>query len=416
MSLAEGVAARIAYKAYTDPTITPGVEPVAATDPGASGGQLIRRVSSSLALSKDTYQSAEIRPDRQIADFRHGTKRVQGNISGELSPLTYKDFFAAACRGNWSVAAVTGDQTGFTSLAADNATAKLTFGGGNPISAGLRAGMVIRFTDLSAAANNGKNFVILAIGGGSNRELTVYPAPVTMTADTAFSFTTVGRQLIVPASSHVRRKLAVEIYNEDLDISRLFTELRVGGFNAQMPATGMSTVDFEFMGRNMQLLTGGSAPFFTAPSAVTTTGLLAAVNGLLRVSGTTVAVVTGANIQLNLNPSAEAVVGSNLVPEIFLGRANVTGQLTAFFDSPDLIQDYINEEEIELLTYLTATSAVNSPAMTFFLPRLKLGGADIQTQGEGGQSITLPFQGLKYEGSAPGVENTTLQIVDTEVS
>lgn len=415
MSLAEGVAARIAYKFYTDPKITPGVEPAPVSDPGASGGQILRRVSSSLSLSKDTYQSEEIRADRQIADFRHGTKRVQGNISGELSPLTYADFFEAACRGTWSNAAVTADETDFTSVAADNPTSKFTFSGGDPVSEGFRVGQVIRFTGLSEAANNSRNFVILAFGGASNREVTVYPAPTTMTADSEFDVTTVGRQLIVPSSGHVSRKVAVEIWNEDVDIARLFTENRVGGFNVQLPATGMATVDFDLMGRNMLVLEDSSAPFFTAPSAATTTGLLAAVNGLLRIGGDTVAVVTAANIQMQLSPSAEAVVGSDLVPEIFLGRANVTGQMTAFFDSPDLIEDFVNESEIEFLGYLTTTNDPASPAMVFYLPRIKLGGADLQTQGEGGQSITLPFQALKHPGSA-GVEATTIQIVDTEVS
>ena len=416
MSLAEGVAARIAYKFYTDAAIAPGVEPAPGTDPGASSAQILRRVSSSLSLAKDTYQSNEIRSDRQLTDFRHGTKRVQGNISGELSPLTYADFFEAACRGTWSVSAVASDEATLTSAAADNATSKFTFAGGDPVAVGFRVGMVVRFTSLSEAANNGKNFLILAFGGSSNREMTVYPAPVTHTADTEFDITSIGRQLIVPSSSHVSRKVAVEIWNEDVDVARLFTECRVGGFNVQLPATGMATADFDLMGRNMQVYESGSAPFFTSPTAATTTGILAAVNGLLRIGGSTVAVVTATNIQMQLSPSGEAVVGSDLVPEIFLGRAVVTGQMTAFFENPDLIEDFINETEIEFLGFLTASNDDAAQAMTFYLPRIKLGGADLQTQGEGGQSITLPFQALKYEGAAPGVANTTIQIFDTQVS
>ena len=30
--------------------------------------------------------------------------------------------------------------------------------------------------------------------------------------------------------------------------------------------------------------------------------------------------------------------------------------------------------------------------------------------------ITIPFQALKYQGSAPGVTQTTIQIWDTEVT
>ena len=101
MPLAEGVSARISYKFYTDPKIIPGVTPVPATDPGPTGAQILRRVASTLAFTKDTYQSNEIRSDRQIADFRHGVRRVAGNVSGELSPASYKDLFEASLRSNW---------------------------------------------------------------------------------------------------------------------------------------------------------------------------------------------------------------------------------------------------------------------------------------------------------------------------
>lgn len=416
MALAEGVSARVAYKAHTTGVITPGVEPLFATDPGASGGQILRRVSSSLAFSKDTYQSNEIRGDRQIADFRHGVRRVQGNISGELSPLTYADFFEAACRGSW-IAPVVIDQTDMTSVSADNASSKFTFTGGNPVTEGFRVGMVFEATDLSDPDNNGKRFLILGFGGTNNREMTVYPAPDTMSADTSFTFTTQGKRLIVPSSGFVSRKYAVEIWNSDVDIARLFTECRVGGFNVQLPASGMGTVDFDLMGRNMSMYEGVAAPFFTSPAAETTTGITAAVNGLLRVSGETVAVITGMNIQMQLSPSADPVVGSNLVPEIFLGRAAVSGQMTAMFENGDLINDFINENEIEVLAFLTTENSPDAPAMSFYLPRVKLGGADLQTTGESGQSITIPFTALKSTASeaTTGIASTTIQICDTEL-
>ena len=186
MSLAEGASARLAYKAYSTGAIASNSQPVSATDPGASGGQILRRTTCSLSLSKDTYQSEEIRTDRQIGDFRHGTKRVQGSIGGELSPGTYWDFVEAALRGT-ETAAVALSNAELTSAAADNATSKFTFGGGNPVTSGLRVGMVVRFTNLSEPLNNSKNFLVTGFGGSNNRDISVYPAPTTMGADTAFN-------------------------------------------------------------------------------------------------------------------------------------------------------------------------------------------------------------------------------------
>lgn len=415
MSLAEGVSARIAYKAYGSGVIASNAQPAIVSEPGASGAQTLRRVSSSLKLGKDTYQSAEIRSDCQIGDFRHGTKRVTGSVSGELSPLTYADWFEAAFRGTWEAALSGLDETDFTSVAADSGTSKFTFAGGDPVALGLRVGHIMRFANLSAAGNNATNYLVLGFGGTSNREVTVYPAPTTMSADTAFTLVTAGSRLSIPSSGHVSRKFGIEIFNEDIDVARLFTECRVAGFTMQLPASGLGTIEFPVMGRDMEVLEDGDAPYFTSPTAETTTGIVAAVNGLIRVNGVTRGVITGLNIQMDLSPSSDAVVGQDFVPEVFLGRANVTGQATAFFEDGDLIGNFTDEDEIAILAYLTTTNAPNSPALSIYLPRIKFSDADVATTGEGGQAITMPFQALKSNGAA-GIDATTIQIVDTEVS
>src|SRR3972149_5483633 len=71
--LAEGTAARVAYKAYSTGVISSNSQAVSMSDPGPSGGQILRRVAATLKLGKDPYQSAEIRTDRQTADFRGGS-------------------------------------------------------------------------------------------------------------------------------------------------------------------------------------------------------------------------------------------------------------------------------------------------------------------------------------------------------
>jgi hypothetical protein len=417
MSLAEGVQGSIRYKAYATGAITSNTQPVSTVDPAVTGGQILRRVSSSLKLAKDTYQSNEIRSDRQIQDFRHGTRRVTGSISGEFSPGTYFDFIEASCRGTKS-AALALSNTDFTSITSDSATSKFTVTGGNPVTSGLRTGDIIRPANLATAANNATNFVITGFGGANNRDILVYPPPVTdAVADSSFNLTSngaSGKAIFVPSSSFVSRKFGIEVHNADIDVSRLFTECRSAGFTLQLPATGLSTIELPFMGRDMETYSGGSAPFFTAPAAATTTGIFAAVNGLLRLGGATVGVVTGLNIQMDLNPSSDAVVGQNFVPEIFLGRANVTGQVTALFEDLTTINYFKNETEISIIAYLTTTSTQPAPACTIYLPRLKFGDGNVSDQGEGGQTVTLPFQALKADGTVAGDEATTIRVVDTQ--
>src|SRR5215211_4039342 len=417
MSLAEGVSGSIRYKQYATGVITSNTQSVSATDPAVTGGQILRRVSSSLKLAKETYQSAEVRTDRQISDFRHGVKRVTGSLSGEFSPKTYFDLLEASFRAT-KTATLSLSNTEFTSITSDNATSSFTVTGGNPVTSGLRTGDIVRFANLAAGANNATNFLITGFSTANNRVISVYPAPVTDAApDSTFQVTsngTTGKAIFVPSSSFVSRKFAFEVYNSDLDVTRLFTECRIGGVTVQLPATGLGTIEVPVMGRDMETYTGASAPFFTAPTAATSTGIFAAVNGLLRVGGATVGVVTGLNVQMDLSPSSDAVVGQKFVPEIFLGRANVTGQVTAFFEDLTLINYFKNETEVSILAYLTTTTTQPAPAVSIYLPRVKLGDGNVSDSGEGGQAITMPFQALLHPGNTTGDEATTIRIVDTE--
>lgn len=62
----------------------------------------LRNTSAGLVLSKDTFQSEELRSDRQISDFRHGTFQVGGDIGFELSYGEYDTLMEAALFGTWS--------------------------------------------------------------------------------------------------------------------------------------------------------------------------------------------------------------------------------------------------------------------------------------------------------------------------
>jgi Phage tail tube protein len=411
MALAEGTQGRVVYKAYAVGTMDSNSQPVSTVDPGNTGGQVLRRTSVSMNLEKDTYQAAEIVLHRQITDFRHGVKRVNGSINGELSCGTYWDFLEAVCRGT-ETASVALSNTELTTVTSDSTTSKFTFGA-DPVAAGLRVGHVIRFTNLTTTANNTTNFIITGFSGVNNVDVTVYPAPTTGASDATFNVVQTGKTVSVPDTGHVSRKFAVETYYIDADIYRLFTECRVGGFNMTLPATGLATVEMPFMGRGMETGSAGSAPFFASPTAPTTTGINAAVNGLIRVQGENLGVVTGATINFALAPVADPVVGQNFVPEIFLGRANASGQITAMLEDFTLVDYFVNETEVEILLYLTSGTSATADAFTIYMPRVKFGGASVAMDGEAAQIITMPFQALKLGTASLGKPATTIQFSDT---
>jgi len=61
----------------------------------------LRHTSCSLQLSKDSFQSQELRSDGQISDLRHGTCQSGGDIGMEFSFGSFDDLLAAALRSIW---------------------------------------------------------------------------------------------------------------------------------------------------------------------------------------------------------------------------------------------------------------------------------------------------------------------------
>lgn len=416
MSIGEGVQARLAYKKYASGVITSNALAVSGTDLGATGAQVLRRTASTLELKADSYPSAEIREDQQVVDDRQGSVYVDGSVSGEWSPGTYADLIEASFRGTWA-AAVTASQTDFTSAALD-AAGTITFAGGDPVAKGFRVGYPIVFAGLATAGNNGVNFTILGFGGSNNRILTVFPAPITETADTGFTVVQVGKSLILPArqTDNVNRKFAFEHFHPDLGsgLYKLFTECRIGGFKLNLPATGNCTIENMARGRFME--TGSAGAFFTSPTDETGTGIFNAVNGLLRVGGSIVGVVTGLQVNMDRQLTSTAVVGQKFHPEIHVQKANVSGQITAQLTDGTFFDDFKNESEIDLLAQVVTGSAVNASANIIYCPRIKLSSVSNPLQGEAAQTITANYTALRYVGSTPGIPSTTIQIADTTLS
>jgi hypothetical protein len=92
MAFAQGSRHGIAYVAETVYGVTP-------TTPTMKE---LRNNSGGLVITKDTFQSQEIRSDRQISDFRHGTRQGAGNIDFELSYGAFDDFLESALQGVWA--------------------------------------------------------------------------------------------------------------------------------------------------------------------------------------------------------------------------------------------------------------------------------------------------------------------------
>ena len=401
--LAKGVDKKIAYRKET----TWGV---VAPD---SGAKQLRRVTSQFNQKAEELQSAEIRQDYQIADYRHGSLSTEGSLNGELSPRTYADFFAAALAKNFAAG---GSTTGASlTIAVSGSFYTITRAAGSWLTDGFYVGNIIRLTGAGfTPANVGKNIQILSM---TALVLTVRTFDDnTLTAEgpiAAAGAAVVGKQTFAPLTGHTSDSFTVEeFYGGGVNVSEVHTGNKVGSVAVQLPASGFCTVDFTFMGKGM-MKTGASQHFATA-TAASTTGLTVGVSGSVLVNGVPAGVITNASFNIDRGLEAAVVVGSKYAADIFDGRINVTGDFSTYFEN-EVYRDYfIDETKISLVFALTTGSEANAEVISFVLPSVKLGSSS-RNDGEAGIVQDHSFQAILNTVTTTGLPATTLLIQDSSV-
>ncbi len=400
MAISKGVAKVVAYKKET----TWG------TLAGASSGKQVRRVTADFNLTKETYESNEIRTDRQLADFRHGVRSADGTLSGELSPNSYSDFMQSLVGKDF--AAVTAISSLSVTIAASGQLWTVTRATGDWITGGIKVGTVIRLTGAGLnAANSAKNLLVVSM---SSTVLTVETlngsALVAEGPIASVTATPIGKQTYVPATGHTEDSYTIEQWFQDIAQSEVFAGMRVGTMNVQLPATGLTTVDFNFMGKDLS--SKGTTQYFTSPTAQGTNGIFAAVNGAMIVNGQPVALVTSADFTVERAMENATAVGSNAVAEIFMGRIRCTGNLSVYFQDANFRNYFDDETAVSIVFALTTGSEANADFMTFTMPKVKL-GSFAKDDGELGLVASTSFQALLNSDTSAGLPASTIQIQDS---
>ena len=400
MPISKGTAKQVGYKKET----TWG------TLAGAASGKLLRRVTASFNLVKDAYESGEIRTDRQIADYRHGVRSAEGSLNGELSPATYADFMGSIV-GKDFVAGPSATGLSVT-IAQSGSLYTVTRATGSWLAEGFQVGMIVRLSGTGLdAANVAKNLLIASM---TTTVLTVAVVNgSTLTAEgpiASVSASGTGKVTFVPTSSHTDDSYTVEEWYADIAQSEVYTGMKLNSMAVQLPATGLTTVDFGFAGKD--LTQKGTTQYFTSPTAQNSNGIFAAVNGVMLVAGAPVALVTSADFTVERATENATAVGSNSVAEIFTGRIRVTGNLSVYFQDAAFRGYFDEETPVTIVLALTTDSTANSQFVTFTLPKVKL-GSFTKDDGELGIVASTSFQALLNDVTTAGLPATTIQIQDS---
>ncbi len=389
--------------------------------PGAAGGRLLRRVTSSFNLTKETYQSDEIRTDYQMADFRHGVRSCDGSVSGELSPGSYSDLFAASLAKAFAAGFTTTNHagTGAVTIGAVGTGASagvypITRVTGSWLTDGFKVGDVFRITagtGLDASVLN-KNLQMVSITSATAASVVVLNGSAmvgsTSSALTAIAFQ--NKKCFVPATGHTSDSFSIEEFYTGIAQSEVYTGCKVNTVGISIPSTGMATVDFNFMGKDLG--STGTSQYFTTPTALGTSGVFAGVNGVVMFNGLKVAIVTDASININRNISNTTALGTNSIVESIDGRALVDGSLSLYFIDAVARDAFANETEVSLIFTLTTNNTATADFMSITIPRAKINSFS-KDDGEGAITASCDFQALLSPTTATDRDSTTIVIQDS---
>lgn len=374
---------------------------------GAASAALLRRVTSTFNLAKTTYQSAEIRTDYQVADFRHGVRSCAGTVAGELSPGSYKTLMEAALARDFTTGVTV------TGLSFATTTTAITRSTGSFLTDGFKIGDIIRITVGTGANANNLNINLLITNVTALVITFVVVNGSTLTASPSVTGATIvvqGKKTFVPQSGHTSKSFTVEEFYAGIGQSEVYTGVKVNTVGLTMPSTGIATINFSLTGKD--LTQTGTTQYFTSPSTLGTSGVCAGVNGSVIFNGSKVAVITNATVNLNRNLAETTVLGSNSILESVDGRAIVDGNLSLYFIDAVARDVFKDETEVSLIFNLTTNNSPTSDFFTITMPRCKL-NSFTKDDGEGAITASTSFTAL-LSNSLAAADVTTIVISDSQ--
>lgn len=203
----------------------------------------------------------------------------------------------------------------------------------------------------------------------------------------------------------IRRSFTIERHFADINEYIRYTGCEVNSLSLSVAPNAIVTGAFTMIGKDQD--PSNAVVAGSTYSASTGGTPFDSFSGSVLEGGVAIGIVT--SIDLNIENSIEPnfVVGSATTAGNTIGRSNVTGSVTAYFDSMALMNKFINETstslKFDLVSDLGNTLSVE-------LPNVKYGSGQPDVSGDGSITLSLDFQAL-YDATA----DTNIVILKTDV-
>ena len=200
---------------------------------------------------------------------------------------------------------------------------------------------------------------------------------------------------------------SIQDYSADVDQARLFSGQTVSTMGFSIAPNQMITTTFGMVGKGMSM----SAAEAVTVTAASTNSPFDSYSGDLKIGNsggslTSAPIITQIDFTVANSFAPTFVVGDSETPALEVGRAEVTGSFSAYFEDDSLINRFLNETESAIEVSVNDPTAANP--YTFLFPRVKINSADVGVDGPTSRIISLSFTSLYDTTTA-----TNLQITRT---
>lgn len=350
--------------------------------PATPNTTLARIVSETLAHSKDTVVSKEVRSDRQHSDAIKVGAHASGNMSFEYSFTDHQHWLEAAMFGVLVPIAYTGTVSLVSSTGVITGTA-------GDFSA-VVPGCSLRITGFANAGNNGIKQVIAKAANGST--ITIAAGQMT-TDETAVVITATGNQLRNGSTEYsyfMERKAPT---GPTTYAYQRFMGMMLDSFDLNFESKAIVTGSLGFVGR---IGATASAALDSTPNAASSNSVVNATNNvgnIVRNDATMTEKFKKLSLKMSNGLRGRDAVGTEGNFSVGIGTYDLKGSLESYFAGNDLLDAYINHDYTSLGYRVTDPSG---NVIIFHIPRLIFSTGNAGNPGENTDvMVPLDFQALR---------------------
>lgn len=202
----------------------------------------------------------------------------------------------------------------------------------------------------------------------------------------------------------VSKSFTVLRHHTDIDKYIKATGCSINSMSLSVAPNSMVTGSFSVIGKDLT----ASATGITGSSdgTATTTDPFDSFSGSITEGGSSIAVVTALELNIENGMEAQYVVGSSTTLQPPLAKSTVSGSVTVYFEDITLINKFINETSSSISFVLQDSVTPTPNSYTFNMPNVKYNSGNPEVAGAGAVTVTLDFIALYDAGIGSQLEIT----------